>query len=239
MKHAVVLTSYNRPRFVAEAIASVLVQTRPTWQLIISDDGSTPETLESVHRAVKGDPRVEILMFSREQGSPSPFQRHVDTNNRALARVAKDVDLVHYLADDDQFVPKRFERFEEMFVCAPESVCCYGRLIYISVDGTPNGSLYCIADWIAEPLNSIDQGQFAHRRSVLDTFPAWDPAIDTAADGQWMNKLWKRWGKFTCFDVAVSKKRVHNRNMQFTGGAADRETPSDRLVSDECKRRYD
>lgn len=239
MNHTIILASYNRPRFIAEAIASVLEQTLPSWKLIISDDGSTPGTLDSIRAASKADQRIKVLTFSREQGSKDRFQRHVDATNRALAVVDRGADLIHYLADDDRFVPKRLERFEEMFSQRPEAMCCYGRLIYTDLRGMPVGSLYHYDTDFDVPLNNVDQGQFAHRRQVLDTFPRWDAAVDSAADGHWMSKLYGTWGRFRGFDLVVVKKRMHNRNMQCVGGDEREKIPTTPPISEVDWRRYE
>lgn len=38
------LPTYNRLQYLPEAVASVLGQTLPDWELVIADDGSSAET---------------------------------------------------------------------------------------------------------------------------------------------------------------------------------------------------
>ena len=47
---SVLLTSYNRERYIAEAIESVLAQTFADFELIVTDDGSTDRTVAIAQR---------------------------------------------------------------------------------------------------------------------------------------------------------------------------------------------
>jgi glycosyltransferase involved in cell wall biosynthesis len=55
---SVVMGTYNHAGFVAEAIASVLMQDFMDFEFLIADDGSTDRTAEIV--AAETDPRVHF-----------------------------------------------------------------------------------------------------------------------------------------------------------------------------------
>jgi glycosyltransferase involved in cell wall biosynthesis len=64
------MSAYNRERYVAAAVRSVLAQTRDDFELIVRDDGSTDGTLAAIRSAAGNDPRVlvsagENVGFSR------------------------------------------------------------------------------------------------------------------------------------------------------------------------------
>lgn len=61
MQHTVILTSYNRPIYVKQAIGSVLQQTHADWELIIVDDGSNAETRSTIKTLIADDPRIFLL----------------------------------------------------------------------------------------------------------------------------------------------------------------------------------
>ncbi len=46
MRISTIMTVYNNPRYVAQALESVLAQTLPSDEIIVVDDGSTDRTLE-------------------------------------------------------------------------------------------------------------------------------------------------------------------------------------------------
>ncbi len=56
---SVIIPAYNAERTLGEAIASVLQQTHPNWELIVVDDGSTDTSQQVVHRFQ--DDRIRLL----------------------------------------------------------------------------------------------------------------------------------------------------------------------------------
>ncbi len=65
---SVLLTTYNRERYVADAIESVLAQTFACFELIICDDCSTDGTLAIAREYERRDPRVRVLVNERNLG---------------------------------------------------------------------------------------------------------------------------------------------------------------------------
>jgi cellulose synthase/poly-beta-1,6-N-acetylglucosamine synthase-like glycosyltransferase len=57
---SVILCPYNRAHLVKRAIASVLTQSYPNWELIIIDDGSADDTGQVVMPVVKSNPRGRL-----------------------------------------------------------------------------------------------------------------------------------------------------------------------------------
>ena len=65
---SVLLTSYNRDRYIAEAIESVLAQTVTDFELIVSDDRSTDGTLEIIHEYARRDSRIRVSLNEQNLG---------------------------------------------------------------------------------------------------------------------------------------------------------------------------
>jgi len=66
---SVILTSYNKAAYLAEAIESVLTQTHQNWELLIIDDGSTDDSKAIIKKYCKGDKRIRA--FFPDHGGPS------------------------------------------------------------------------------------------------------------------------------------------------------------------------
>jgi len=58
---SLVMTVYNGERYLAEAVESVLAQTRRNFELVVWDDGSTDRTLEIARDYAKLDDRVRVV----------------------------------------------------------------------------------------------------------------------------------------------------------------------------------
>lgn len=56
-KISIILTSYNKPDLVKQAIESVLHQTYSNWELFVMDDHSNEETSAAISTYIK-DPRI-------------------------------------------------------------------------------------------------------------------------------------------------------------------------------------
>ncbi|MCL4541907.1 MAG: glycosyltransferase family 2 protein [Chloroflexi bacterium] len=76
------MPTYNRARFVTQAIESVLAQTYPNWDLLIGDDASSDDTATVLEGAARRDARVHCYCSPSECWLPCqlylrlhPYQR--------------------------------------------------------------------------------------------------------------------------------------------------------------------
>ena len=97
---SVVLPTYNRLRYLRDAIGSVFAQTFTDWELVIADDGSEEETCHYLSR-LAGDPRLQIL-FLPHTGNPAAAR------NLALRRARGH--YVAFLDSDDVWLPEKLAR---------------------------------------------------------------------------------------------------------------------------------
>lgn len=98
---SIITPTYNCGRFIAETIESVLEQSYPDWELIISDDCSTDDTVEIVRSYQAGDPRIRYIRNERNSGAAV-------TRNAAL-REARGR-WIAFLDSDDLWRPRKLER---------------------------------------------------------------------------------------------------------------------------------
>jgi len=94
------MTAYNRSGYIGEAIQSVLASSYANFELIITDDRSTDDTLAIAKEYEKNDPRVKV--FSNEINL-----RDYPNRNRA-ASYAKGK-YIKYLDSDDTIYPGGLE----------------------------------------------------------------------------------------------------------------------------------
>ncbi len=121
----VVMTAYNRERFVGEALESVLRQTISDWEMIVIDDGSTDGTADVVEQCK--DPRVRLMRQSNS-GAPAAL-------NRGIAEAKGS--WIAFLDSDDRFQPHKLERHLQVHYSDPAAEASASRVRYINELGTP------------------------------------------------------------------------------------------------------
>ena len=57
---SIITPSYNSTEFISETIDSILAQTYKNWELLITDDCSTDDSVEVIQRYVEKDSRTLI-----------------------------------------------------------------------------------------------------------------------------------------------------------------------------------
>lgn len=161
---AILLTAYNRPRLVADAIASVLEQTAP-FRLYILDDGCNVATREAIKQALIGVryTTIEEGVLFAEGGVPLGravawpqvvWWQGVDrimearratipysyTANLALNFLCQGEDYIIHLCDDDYLMPGAVAGLAAFMDAHPGYTICYGRLraVEFGVNGAFN-----------------------------------------------------------------------------------------------------
>lgn len=102
-----VIPTYNRVHLLLTALSSVIAQSYPPQEIIIVDDHSTDETVETVGhiaRSMEGDKRIQIQLVRLAQHSGRPGE----VRNRGVGGARGE--YIAFLDDDDQWMPQKLER---------------------------------------------------------------------------------------------------------------------------------
>ena len=115
---------YNGADTIGDAISAVLGQTFDDFELIISDNGSTDDTLRICEAAASHDPRIRIIRHEQNRGISANFSTVL-----AAARGR----LFMFAAADDRIEPgfiaetlARLERNPAAVACAPRTIMHFG-----------------------------------------------------------------------------------------------------------------
>lgn len=98
---SIIMPSYNSAKFIAQSIESVIRQTEPNWELLITDDCSQDETAAVVARYAASDPRIRFSALERNAG-PAEARNH--SLNRARGR------YIAFLDSDDLWYERKLEK---------------------------------------------------------------------------------------------------------------------------------
>ncbi|HWA00946.1 MAG TPA: glycosyltransferase [Caulobacterales bacterium] len=98
---SVIMANYNGAAHIAHAVRSVLRQTLSSLELIVSDDGSSDDSLARAREAAAGDERVVIVRGPARSGPAAARNRALDVARGEWIAIVDSDDLIH---------PQRFER---------------------------------------------------------------------------------------------------------------------------------
>ena len=119
---SVIIPTYNRARFIGEAIQSVLDQTHPAWEIVVVDNGSTDDTAQVV--APFGD-RVKYM--SQDNAGESAA--------RSAGFFASRGEWVSFLDSDDRMLPHNLETLASLLAARPEVAVAYGWYYFMDEHG--------------------------------------------------------------------------------------------------------
>ncbi|MDT0643048.1 glycosyltransferase [Zunongwangia sp. F363] len=110
---SIILPVYNRERYVADAIESILKQTYENFELIIIDDGSTDDSIEFIEKY--DDSRIKLFQLPFNQGLSTARNRGIENSKGKY---------IAFMDSDDISHPQRLvkqieilETNEEIWVC--------------------------------------------------------------------------------------------------------------------------
>ncbi len=117
LKISVALCTYNGEAFLDQQLESILHQTRPPDELVISDDGSSDRTVEVARRVTGGCKfPVRILQSAQNVGFIKNFEK-------AIAKTTGDI---IFLSDqDDYWLPEKFSAMIPLFSESSDVVLAY------------------------------------------------------------------------------------------------------------------
>ena len=109
---SVILPTYNRAETLPRAVASVLAQDEPDFELIIVDDASTDKT--AAWLATLDDPRIRVARSERNQGPSAARNTGIE-----LARAP----AIAFLDSDDAYCSRRLSLPLAVLDREPDVVC--------------------------------------------------------------------------------------------------------------------
>ena len=122
---SVLMTAYNREKYIAEAIESVLASSYTNWELIVVDDQSLDNTVAIAKSYAFKDTRIRVYINEKNLG---------DYRNRNQAAAYANGVYLKYLDADDMIYPHGIEAMVNAMQQFPEAA--YGFSFFGEQDDT-------------------------------------------------------------------------------------------------------
>jgi len=184
---SVLVPTYNRPRYLAEALASIVGQTYEHFEAIVVNDGGV-----SVRDVVDGfaDPRLALIERAENRGVAASLNEAFD---RARGT------YVAYLGDDDLYYPHHLARLVETLQASPDCGVAYTDLYKVHCRIQPDGSRQVLGKVvnISRDFDRFFQCYFnhtlhvaaMHRRDLLARTGPYDESLGVLVDWDLMRRL--------------------------------------------------
>ena len=212
---SVILTSYNKPQWIGEAIESVLNQTFVDFELLIMEDNSSdPKVLEKINEYIT-DSRIKLYNSDVLEEDRKKLCRYAYLINLAVKTISTG-DFITYLADDDLYYKDRLERMVS-FLKETNHKVVYGNQdvadIELNVRGVRGPFGIVESGW-----NLIDHNSVMHSRDVFFEAGGWDedPGTWGGSDSYFWDRIKNAGYQFYPLDGAPTDlKRYHEQSVQW------------------------
>lgn len=195
---SIILPTYNRARLLDRALASVLAQCEPDWELLVTDDGSIDGTWASLCDWRRQDDRLRCWRHANRGQSAS--------RNAMLSHAR--APWVVFLDSDDEYEPHHLSRRREAIESAPDIDLWISPM---RVVGSPLVPCLHHSGALIHIDHCIGVGMLAIRREALLAVGGF-PELDYAEESALMANL---------LALGVSHRRLQERSYIYHRGHPD------------------
>ena len=130
---SIITPTFNSADFISETIDSIIAQSYPNWELLITDDCSTDTTVDIIKQYIEKDGRIRLLQLNNNSGAGVARNHSIkEAKGRFIA----------FCDSDDRWYPDKLERQLSYMVIKG---CKVSHTSYMSCneDGRISGIVIC------------------------------------------------------------------------------------------------
>ncbi len=170
----IVLSSFNRPNMVKQAVESVINQTHKDWALYIMDDNSISQVQDILREYSRTDNRIKLFISDVKEEDRIKTCRYSVLINKVIRESSEE--YITYLTDDCIYKPNRLERMVKYLDTHPEAEIVYGSQEVVGLSGELLQTR--VADKVLNRASYIvDHNSVMHRRGLIDKIGYWDEDV--------------------------------------------------------------
>ena len=207
---SVITPSFNSARHLSELYDGLCEQDSPHWEWIVSDDGSTRETIQTMRGIASGDRRV---LFIENADNAGPFTRR----NQAMARAKGE--FIAFVDADDLIFPSKFRKQVKRMAADPDLGLCHHELLWVDEAGEPIRRLNVGArdydgDVFLEMIerNGVSTSSVMVRREAIAAVGGFDEAFRYRGDWEMWTRIARKFA-FSYIDESLGGYRTHSNNV--------------------------
>lgn len=220
-RFSIILTSFNRTSYLADAIQSVITQTFADWELIIADDNSAQDTMTIINKFVTGAhaSKMKLVRSDVTDSARKDKVRYSVMINKALKEASGEI--ICYLTDDAIYFSRKLEILNRVYGRDGVKAVYNGqRRCFIAPDGhefrRPGKDYREQYGVLAFPSSMCDHNSFSHTAEIAKGLE-WetDPRFWTCADGIFQTLLAARTMVLPIPDI-LDEHKYHDMNVAWS-----------------------
>lgn len=130
---SIITPSYNSSSFITETIEGILKQTYNNWELLITDDCSTDNSVEVINKYVQQDSRIKLLKLDVNSGAGVCRNTSIETAKGKY---------IAFCDSDDVWMPQKLEK-QLAFMVKMDCALSYSSYMQMDEDGNESGIVVC------------------------------------------------------------------------------------------------
>jgi glycosyltransferase involved in cell wall biosynthesis len=201
MKFSIITPSFNQGRFLPDCVESVLSQTGVEFEHIVTDAGSTDETVDVLKR------------YPHLQWLSEPDQGMSDGINKGFLQASGD--WLMWLNCDDYLLPLALEKVAGHILKHPEADIVHGDCVYVNEDKTPIRRKYDtpLDEWDLLFVGCcIPSTSTFYRRSIIDAGHLLDLRFRNCMDWEYYLRLIRLGYRYTYIPQALAGFRWYDES---------------------------
>lgn len=98
---SIITPTFNSAQFICETIESIMNQTYPYWELLITDDCSNDKTIDIIQKYIQQDSRIKLFKLDKNSGAG------ICRNNSIMMATGR---FIAFCDSDDCWMPNKLEK---------------------------------------------------------------------------------------------------------------------------------
>ncbi|WP_326982319.1 glycosyltransferase family A protein [Chryseobacterium sp. MYb264] len=230
-KFSVLIANYNNGKYFKECYDSIISQSYPNWEVIIVDDASTDDSVETIRNIIKDDNRFKLYENKDNRGCGFTKGHCMDFATG---------EICGYLDPDDALYPQALEKSVEAYNRHPKIVATYSRMTMCNdkLEGdtvfTKTKAVYNDKYFFNYPIQLAHF--FTFKKEVYDKTSGINPDLCNAVDQDLYLKILDH-GDPAFVDENLYKYRLHSQGIsQFKSKNSAKESFA-KVIFDTMNRR--
>lgn len=130
---SIITPSYNSSKFIADTIEAICKQTYPYWELLITDDCSSDDSVEIIKSYMAKDKRIKLQRLEKNSGAGVCRNKSIEmAQGRYIA----------FCDSDDVWMPQKLE-MQLQFMAEKDCALVYSSYMLMDEGGHVSGIVVC------------------------------------------------------------------------------------------------